>query len=319
MDEPADLHVPVLLEEAVRLFESFPGGFLVDGTVGMGGHAEALLAALAGRVRGFVGVDRDEAALAVASKRLGCFETPLRFVHGNFRELPRLLAVEGIEGVGGILLDLGVSSLQIDRADRGFSYRRKGPLDMRMNRSETKSALDVVNHYSEKELADILRDFGEVRNARAIAGEIVRERSAEPILHTDRLARTVSRRIPARRRNAELSRVFQAIRIEVNDELSSLGEALEGCVEILDDGGVLAVIAYHSLEDRMVKRAMARFVKGCECPPGFPVCRCGKKPLVERLTRRAIQPGEKEIERNGRARSARLRAVRRLDREENGS
>ncbi len=315
MDEKAPRHIPVLPEEVIHIFEKFPGGILVDGTVGMGGHAALLLQALGVRIEGFIGIDQDPDALEIARKRLIPLRGDITFVHGNFRHIAALLPA-GIAGrVGGILLDLGFSGLQIDLAERGFSFQKGGPLDMRMNRADGRSAFDVVNEYPEEELTAVLRDLGEVRGAGAIARAIVRERSVEPIRDTERLARAAGRRIPARKRTAELARVFQAIRIEVNDELDALRAGLQGGLDLLAPGGVFAVIAYHSLEDRIVKKTMVDWARGCICPPKFPVCRCGVKPAVERLGRRAVKPGDDEVHQNNRARSARLRAVVRLGKE----
>lgn len=315
MDEKAPLHVPVLFDEIITLFDSFPGGILVDGTLGAGGHAEGLLASLAGRIDEFVGIDQDPDALDAARIRLAGRTGEISLLHGNFREISDLLGPDRAGKVGGILFDLGFSSLQLDRAERGFSFQKEGPLDMRMNSKGGVSAFDVVNEYPERELANLLREYGEVRSPGGIARAIVRERDAEPIRDTGRLARTVSRRIPARKRNAELARIFQAIRIEVNDELGALKAGLDDGLDLLAPRGIFAVIAYHSLEDRLVKRTMTAWSKGCICPPDFPVCRCGVEPVVERMTRRPIKPGDGEIQCNSRARSARLRAVVRLEKE----
>lgn len=315
MDEKPPCHIAVLCGEVVRLFDSFPGGILADGTLGGGGHAESLLEAYGDRIDEYVGIDRDAEAVEAARRRLERFGGKVTCLRGNFRRISDLLGPERSGRVGGILLDLGFSSLQLDRAERGFSYREEGPLDMRMNRESGVSAFEVVNSYPEEKLAAVLREFGEVRGAGAIARAIARERGAEPIRETGRLARAVSRRIPARRRNAELARIFQAIRIEVNDELGALAEGLERGFPLLAPRGLYAVIAYHSLEDRLVKRTMSGWSKGCVCPPDFPVCRCGRKPVATRATRGAIKPGEDEIDRNSRARSARLRAVVRLEQE----
>ncbi len=315
MDENSPLHIPVLFDEVINLFKHFPGGILVDGTLGIGGHAAGLLASLAERVGEFVGIDQDQDALVEARARLAGRADKISLIHGNFRQIADLLGPDRSGKVGGILYDLGFSSLQLDRAERGFSFQKEGPLDMRMNRIGGRSAFDVVNEYPVGELAEVLRKFGEVRSPGGIARSIVRERDAEPIRDTGRLARVVSRRIPARKRNAELARIFQAIRIEVNDELGALKSGLDDGLELLAPGGILAVIAYHSLEDRLVKRTMAAWSKGCICPPDFPVCRCGVEVVAERITRRPIKPSEGETQRNSRARSARLRAVVRLEKE----
>ncbi|MBN1826022.1 MAG: 16S rRNA (cytosine(1402)-N(4))-methyltransferase RsmH [Candidatus Eisenbacteria bacterium] len=304
-------HVPVLLPETVEALRPFPGGLFVDGTLGPGGHAEAVLKDVRG-IEAFVGIDRDGETLASARTRLAGISLPSRFAHGDFRDLVRLVGEEWLGRVGGVLLDLGVSSIHLDDPERGFSHGAEGPLDMRMNRRDEKSAFDVVNGYDEKRLADTIRRYGEERNARAIAREIVRERESGPIRDTARLARAAGRRIPARMRTKGLSRVFQAIRIEVNDELGALESGLDGALELLAPGGRLVVIAYHSLEDRIVKERFRQWERGCVCPPRAPVCLCGRGPLVRLPHRRAIRPGAEETARNPRARSARLRTAEKL-------
>ena len=304
-------HLPVLLPETLEAFRPFPGGLFVDGTLGPGGHAEAVLKNVEG-IEAFVGIDRDGETLESAKRRLAGFSVPARFVHGDFLDILRLAGPEWRGRTGGVLLDLGVSSIHLDDPRRGFSHGAEGPLDMRMNRRQEKSAYDVVNEYGEERLAETIRRYGEERNARAIAREIVRERKGSPIEDTARLARAAARRLPPKHRVAGLSRVFQAIRIEVNDELAALEEGLEGALELLRPEGRLVAIAYHSLEDRIVKERFREWERGCVCPPRAPVCVCGRRPKVRLPRRRAIRPGDEERARNPRARSARLRTAVRL-------
>jgi 16S rRNA (cytosine1402-N4)-methyltransferase len=285
----------------------------VDGTVGTGGHAEALLQACPGGR--LIGIDRDPEALALAAERLRPYGDRVRLLRGHYADLPALLTGEGIGQVDGILLDLGVSELQIGEERRGFSFMKEGPLDMRMDRGADQTAADLVNRASEAELRRILREWGEERWAPVIARAIVRARRASPLTTTTQLAALVARAIPARhhpRRIHPATKTFQAIRIAVNRELERLEEALDRGVPLLKPEGRLCVITYHSLEDRMVKQTLQRLAQGCICPPRLPVCVCGRRPVVRVVTRRPVQPRPEEIARNPRARSAKLRIAERL-------
>lgn len=299
-------HAPVMVREIVDAFGSFPGGSFLEATVGFGGHAGALLEEVRGIER-FVGIDKDRDALAAAELRLRDAPVPVVLLHGDFRDLLTLLDPREIGRVGGVLLDLGVSSPQIDRPERGFSHRLEGNLDMRMDRSKGKSARDVVNEYPVERLEEIIRNYGEERNARAVARAIARARERSPIEDTARLAEVVGSRMHPRWRTKGLSRVFQAIRIEVNDELGALEEALGGALEALAEDGILAVLSYHSLEDRIVKNRFRDWARGCVCPPRLPTCRCGQTPRLRLTSRRAVRPRAEEVAANPRARSARLR------------
>ena len=305
-------HIPVLVAEVVDIFRPLERGIVVDATFGGGGHSMALLAALPDVE--IIAIDRDPDARAVAPD-----DPRLRFVAGNFAELGRLAraALGGEESsddigpvgrVDGVLFDLGVSSHQLDVDERGFSYHRAGPLDMRMDRSSALSADEVVNRWAETDLASAIRRFGEERFARRIAAAVVASR---PIGDTAELASVVAAAVPApaRRRRHPARRVFQAIRIAVNGELGALELGLEAALGLVRDEGRVAVITYHSLEDRIVKRRFAAGTAGCDCPPGLPVCGCGRVTELRSLTRGGITPSAGEVERNPRARSARLRAV----------
>jgi 16S rRNA (cytosine1402-N4)-methyltransferase len=309
-------HVPVMLDRVVALFEDCPDGILVDGTVGAGGHARALALA---RLRRFgsahlLGLDRDPTALDLAERTLADLGdgVVIDLVRTRFDALAEVLDDRGIATVAGVLLDLGISSMHVDRAERGFSYRQDAPLDMRMDPALAVSAADVVNTWSVGELRRILRDYGEERFADRVARAVV---AARPLRTTTELADVVKAAIPAparRRGGHPATRTFQALRIAVNDELTALDAVLPAVIDRLAPGGIAVVLSYHSLEDRRVKRAFADAATGCVCPPGLPVCGCGRTPLVEPLVRRSERPTEDEIAANPRAASARLRAVRKL-------
>ncbi len=289
------------------------GVLFVDGTVGTGGHAEALLQAWPGCR--LIGIDRDPEALTLAAERLHPYGDRVRLMHGHYADLPALLEGRNIGPVDGILLDLGVSKLQIGEEHRGFSFMKEGPLDMRMDRGTEQTAADLVHRASEAELRRILREWGEERWAPVIARAIVRERAKTPLTTTTQLAALVARAIPARhhpKRIHPATKTFQAIRIAVNRELERLEEALERGVRLLKPKGRLCVITYHSLEDRIVKRAFLGLAQGCICPPRLPVCVCGRRPVVRLVTRRPAQPRPQEIARNPSARSAKLRIAERL-------
>lgn len=311
----AAYHVPVMVREVLSFLAVRPGGFWVDATVGGGGHAERILEVSS--PDGFLlGIDRDEAAICEASRRLAAFSGRFSLVLGNFREIDGIVqragaGHEGFAGPDGILFDLGVSLRQLEDATRGFSYKVDMPLDMRMGPDARLSARDIVAEWSRDELTRILRDYGEERWASRIAEFIVRERERNPIETTGQLVEVIKEAIPegARRTGSHpAKRVFQAIRIAVNDELRALEEGLARALECLRPGGRMVVISYHSLEDRIVKTFFARNARGCTCPPDLPVCVCGNRPTLRVITRKPVLPGDDEVENNPRARSARLRA-----------
>lgn len=301
-------HVSVLLEECIAGLNIKPDGIYVDGTLGGAGHSSRIAAQLTtGRL---IGIDRDPVALAAAEERLAPWKDRVSLVHANFCQLDQALDSLGIAGVDGILLDLGVSSPQLDDGQRGFSYMADAPLDMRMNAEDTLDAHFVVNHYSYEELKRILYDYGEERYAPQIAAAICRRREEREIRTTLELVDIIRSAMPPaalREKQHPAKRTFQAIRIAVNDELGSVAKVMEAAIPRLNPGGRLAVITFHSLEDRIVKSAMANAAKGCTCPPNFPVCVCGKKPQVDLITRKPIVSGQEELDRNPRARSAKLR------------
>ena len=306
-------HVSVLLEECIQGLNIKPEGIYVDGTLGGAGHSSRIAAKLTtGKL---IGIDRDEVALAAAGERLAQFGDRVRLVHSNFCELDSVLEELEIPGVDGILLDLGVSSPQLDDGSRGFSYMVDAPLDMRMDATDALNAYTVVNTWPYEELKRILFEYGEERYAPQIASSICKRREQAPIETTLELVEVIRSAMPAaalREKQHPAKRSFQAIRIAVNDELNSVARVMEAAIPRLNPGGRLAVITFHSLEDRIVKNAMAAAAKGCTCPPSFPVCVCGKKPKVKLITRKPIVSGEEELERNPRARSAKLRICEKL-------
>jgi 16S rRNA (cytosine1402-N4)-methyltransferase len=313
--ETAD-HVPVLAEEVRELLAVEPGETVVDGTFGAGGHAALLAADLAGKGR-FIAVDRDASVRPYFERFRRRAHVQARFLRGDFAVVFGQLADNDVRA-DAILLDLGVSSMQIDRPERGFSYAADAPLDMRMDVSAPRSARDVVNESSERELADIFRRYGEERFSRQIARAIVRRRAERPFERTTDLVEVVRAAIPAPRRFGDghpAKRVFQALRIVVNEELESLEQALPAALRLLKPGGRVAVISFHSLEDRIVKRFFAGQARGCTCPPDLPVCVCGKKPTLRLVTRRAVRPSPAETAENPRAASARLRVAVRTEEE----
>ena len=285
------IHRPVLIREVVRLLSPKQGAVIVDGTVGMGGHSEAILTA-------YPTVE------------------VIRFVHGNYRDTAEILTNLGVEQISGFLLDLGLSSLQLDRSERGFSFRASGPLDMRMDRSRGMSAADLVNDASKEELADVISRYGEERFAKRIAGAISTARSHKPIETTDELAKIVFDAVPRKFHPQKIhpaTRTFQALRIAVNEELDNLEKGLEAGFSSLSAGGVMAVISFHSLEDRIVKGFFRYKALSCICPPDLPVCMCDKKVEVAVLTKKPVTPSDEEISANPRSRSAKLRGARKLD------
>jgi len=306
-------HRPVLLDECIEGLNIRPDGIYLDGTLGRAGHSREIAKRLTtGRL---ICVDRDDAALEAAQTRLADWMDRVTLVHSNFDKVSDILDDLGLRGIDGMLFNLGVSSPQLDDGSRGFSYMADAPLDMRMDRSEGLTAADVVNTWDQNELRRILLQYGEERYAPLIAAAIVRRRSEKPIETTLELVDVIKSAMPGkalREKQHPAKRSFQAIRIAVNDELSSVERMIRGAVPKLNKGGRLAVITFHSLEDRIVKTGMAEFAKGCTCPPDFPVCVCGKTPDVRLVSRKPIIPTDQEVEENPRARSAKLRVAEKL-------
>ena len=306
-------HVSVLLPEAVEALKVRSDGIYLDGTLGGAGHSSEIAKRLTTGT--LIGVDRDPKALAAAEARLAPWMDRVKLVHGNFRDLEQILDGLGIPAVDGILLDLGVSSPQLDEAIRGFSYMADAPLDMRMDPSDPLTAWEVVNTWPQEELRRILFAYGEERYAPLIAAAIVRRREQAPIETTLELADVIRSAMPRqalREKQHPAKRSFQAIRIAVNDELGAVDSVMGQAIRRLNPGGRLAVITFHSLEDRIVKNAMAEAARGCTCPPEFPVCVCGKKPTVRLISKKPITASEAELEANPRARSAKLRVAEKL-------
>lgn len=304
------LHVPVLLNECIDGLNINPDGIYVDGTAGGGGHSSAIAGHLGSRGR-LISLDRDPDAVAAASERLAAYKNAL-VVHSNYSQMRDVLDSLGIGKVDGVLMDLGVSSFQLDEESRGFSYHADAPLDMRMSK-EGLSAADVVNTFTEQQLAKIIFEYGEEKFSRRIASNIVSARTAAPIETTLQLADIIRKSVPqkARREKNPCKKTFQAIRIAVNGELDHLSKGLDEAFFSLKTGGRLAVITFHSLEDRLVKQRFAGWCKGCICPPDFPQCVCGRKPQGILVNRKPIEADEKELERNNRSRSAKLRIIER--------
>ena len=306
-------HKSVLLEECIQGLNIRPEGIYLDGTLGGAGHASEIAKRLTrGRL---IGVDRDTVALDAASRRLEPYMDHVTLVHSNFKEIHQILDKLGIDAVDGMLFDLGVSSPQLDQAERGFSYMAEAPLDMRMNREDRLTAYEVVNQWPREELRRILYEYGEERYAPQIAAAIDRKRQTQPIETTLELVDVIRSALPPqalREKQHPAKRSFQAIRIAVNDELGAVREMMDAAIPRLSPGGRLAVITFHSLEDRIVKAAMNAAAKGCTCPPEFPVCICGKKPQVRVLTKKPIVSAQAELDENPRARSAKLRICEKL-------
>ncbi|MCI6795940.1 MAG: 16S rRNA (cytosine(1402)-N(4))-methyltransferase RsmH [Lachnospiraceae bacterium] len=306
-------HQPVLLQETIENLKIKPEGIYVDGTIGGAGHAVEVCKRLSGSGR-LIGIDQDADAIEAARSRLIQYKERVTILRGNYCNLTEMLKQEGIQSVDGILLDLGVSSHQLDDAERGFTYREDVPLDMRMDRRQALSAREVVNDYDEKELYRIIRDYGEERYARNIAKHICRARQEQPIATTGQLTEIIRASIPVKARAAgghPAKRTFQAIRIEVNRELEVLQDSLEGMIDFLNDGGRICVITFHSLEDRIVKNIFRKAENPCTCPPDFPVCVCGKKPKGIVVTRKPVVPSEEEMKTNTRSKSSKLRVFER--------
>ena len=306
-------HISVLLDECIDALHIRPDGIYLDGTLGGAGHSSQIAQRLTtGRL---ISVDRDPVALQVAQERLAPWMDRVTLVHSNFREINRILDDLHIDKVDGMLFDLGVSSPQLDGGARGFSYMADAPLDMRMDGGDSLTAWEVVNHWPREELRRILFEYGEERYAPLIAAAIERRRGEKPIDTTLELVDVIKSAMPGqalREKQHPAKRSFQAIRIAVNDELNAVGDMMQAAIPRLNPGGRLAVITFHSLEDRIVKNAMAAAAKGCTCPPEFPVCVCGHTPQVRVVTRKPIVSGAEELERNPRARSAKLRVAEKL-------
>lgn len=306
-------HISVLLQECLDGLNIRPDGIYIDGTLGGAGHSSQIAKRLTtGRL---IGIDRDPVALKAAGERLSPYSDRVTLVHSNFCRMAEVVKELGLPGVDGILLDLGVSSPQLDEVSRGFSYMADAPLDMRMNGKDALTAREVVNTWPQEELRRILWNYGEERYAPQIASAICRRREVSPIETTLELVDVIRSAMPAsalREKQHPAKRTFQAIRIAVNDELGSVEKAMEAAIPLLNPGGRLAVITFHSLEDRIVKLSMAEAAKGCTCPPQFPVCVCGKKPIVKLISRKPIVASPEELEANPRSRSAKLRVCEKL-------
>lgn len=306
-------HIPVMLQECMDGLNIRPDGIYVDGTLGRGGHSEAI----AGRLSGgrLICIDRDATAIREAGERLAPFGETVTIVKGTFSDVSTILKRLQIDGVDGMLFDLGVSSPQLDDGERGFSYMQDAPLDMRMDREAGLSAYDVVNGWSAADLKRILYEYGEEKFAPAISNAICRRRESKPIETTGELTEIIRSAMPAsalREKQHPAKRSFQAVRIAVNDELNEVSKMMHAAPELLNPGGRLCVISFHSLEDRIVKNAVASCEKGCTCPPSFPVCICGFQQTLRSVSRKPILPSEKELKENPRARSAKLRVAERV-------
>jgi len=307
----AEFHIPVLVGQVITFLEINPSGVYVDCTLGGGGHSQEIAKRLSGKGM-LVGIDCDNRAIEFASERLQNEKDRILILKGNFAQLKTLLASVNIETVDGILLDLGVSSFQIDTSERGFSYMNEGPLDMRMGKGAKITAELVVNSYPEEALARVFKEYGEERYARSIARKIVQERARGPISSTQQLTDIVGSKLPFQQRIKSFARIFQALRIEVNKELDNLKSLLNQALELLNSGGRLVIISYHSLEDRQAKEFFKSQINPCQCPVELPICACGKKPTMRLVTRGVVRPSTEEIAINPRSRSAKLRAAEKL-------
>ena len=307
-------HVPVMVKEVIDYLNCSSGKAYVDGTLGGGGHAQAILDAI-GAEGCLVGIDRDPDAIANAGESFHRYQPNVQIFHDNYTNLPQILSRLHITGVDGILLDLGLSLYQLEGSGRGFSFMREEPLDMRMNPEQGQTAETIVNRLSEKELSGIISRYGDEPWAVRIAKSIVAARRKQAIRSSLQLAEVVKKAIPARHRRGRIhpaTRTFQAIRIAVNQELEALERFLDEAVNFLNPGGRLCILSFHSLEDRIVKERFKALARGCNCPPHFPMCVCGKTPQVSILTKKPVRPGHAEVQANPMARSARLRAAERL-------
>ena len=306
-------HYSVLLNECIEGLDIDPDGIYVDGTAGGGGHSFAIASKLSGGK--LIAIDQDEAAIEAAGKRLSPLGDRAQVVRSNFCEIAKVCEELGIDEIDGLLLDLGVSSYQLDTPERGFSYNSDAPLDMRMDKRKSLSAYEVVNGYSEEKLKKIFYEYGEERFSAAIAAAIVRKRQSSPIESTAELSDIIKYAIPPAAREGghhPAKRTFQAIRIEVNSELDVIEPAIRDAVSMLRKGGRIAIITFHSLEDRIVKQTFADLAKGCVCPRDLPICVCGRKPVLKQVNKKPILPSRKELEENPRSRSAKLRVAVKL-------
>ena len=307
-------HFSVLLEECIENLDIKPNGIYVDGTAGGAGHSSKIAQKL-GEGGLLITIDQDEDAIAVITERLAPYGDKVKIVRDNFSNIKSVLESLGIESIDGLLLDLGVSSYQLDTAERGFSYMANAPLDMRMDNRAARSAYNVINDYSADELKKIIYDFGEERFAPKIVAGIIKAREEAPIETTGELVEIIKKSIPSFARREELSsvkRVFQAVRIEVNRELDVIAPTIEAAVNMMKPGGRIVIITFHSLEDRIVKQTFASLASGCTCPKDFPVCVCGNKPKVKILTKKPILPSEAELAVNSRSKSAKLRVAEKI-------
>lgn len=307
-------HYSVLLQETIDELHIRPDGIYVDGTLGGGGHAFQICSRLNENGH-FYGIDQDAAAIEAAGERLRCFGNQVTIIRSNYCRMVEELKARGVTGVDGIVLDLGVSSYQLDEADRGFTYREDAALDMRMDQRQEKTARDIVNGYSEMELYRVIRDYGEDKFAKNIAKHIVQAREKKPVETTGELVEIIKAAIPAKIRMQKghpAKQTFQAIRIELNRELEVLRDSLDDMIDFLNPGGRICIITFHSLEDRIVKNAFRTNEHPCTCPPDFPVCVCGKVSKGRVVTRKPVLPGEKELEENSRSKSAKLRVFERI-------
>lgn len=305
-------HIPVLKNETIELLNVKPNGIYVDGTIGGAGHSKAI--ENQAKIQKLIGIDQDTEALAAAKKNLAEFDNTI-FVNDNFRNIDVVLDNLGIDAVDGILVDIGVSSYQIDSAERGFSFRNDARLDMRMSRSNSFSAYELVNQYSEEELTRVIRDYGEEKFAKSIARHIVKAREAKPIETTKELESIILSSVPRYKGQdgrSNVQRTFQAIRIEVNGELDALSEFIDKAVNYLKPGGRLAIISFHSLEDRIVKQKFRELATGCICPPDFPICVCGHKAVVKLVNKHPVEATKEELSINPRSAPAKLRVIEKL-------
>ena len=306
------VHIPVLKDETINLLDIKNDGIYVDGTLGAGGHSRAILESA--KIAKLIGIDQDEDALKAAKLNLTSFDNVI-YVHDNFKNIDEILENQKIDNVDGILVDIGVSSYQIDEADRGFSFRQDAKIDMRMDKTQPFSAYELVNGYDEDDLVRVIRDYGEEKFAKSIARHIVKERAISPIETTKQLENIILSSVPRYRGQdgrSNVQRTFQALRIEVNGELDALKEFLDKAISKLKKGGRLAVISFHSLEDRIVKQKFKELATGCVCPPDFPICVCGHKASVKIITKHPIEASQEELERNSRSSCAKLRVVEKL-------
>lgn len=307
-------HISVLLEETIENLDIKPDGVYVDGTLGGGGHSSVICKKL-NKEGLLIGIDQDREALSAASKRLEHNENKIIFVHDNFSNIKNILDENNIAGIDGIVLDLGVSSYQLDEGSRGFSYKKDAPLDMRMNQTNNFTAKEVINNYDEKELERVIKEYGEEKWAKRIAKFIVEERSKKEIHTTTELVEIIKKAVPAGARREgphPAKRTFQAIRIEVNNELGIIEKTIRQVSEKLNPGGKICIITFHSLEDRIVKRTFKDLSTACKCPPKYPMCMCEGKAVLKVITRKPIGPSEIELEKNSRSRSAKLRVAEKV-------